>query len=361
MDQSKYDTECPPGFQTAEFLQKHGQLDIVLNEESELDETVGTLLNILFHDSAVPNGTTEMPKRSTSSSDNSRLVEELETLEHDYLHTRSLDRYQPQDIIAQVFDEFIELSGDGKVGFDKCIRGGLAKLDGKPCVVFGTTKGHNPMHMKDANFGMASPHGYRFALKLMQLAEHFRFPVFTLVDTVGAYPSFDSETNGQSEALATNLIKMASLSVPIISLIVGEGGSGGALGIAMGNRIGMLSKAYYAVISPEGASSILGKYVSEEQKAIQFPIDCRQLALLQKVFAVDLLKLGAIDEVLLEVDGENYQHFPILTEKIRNFFLSSLNDLIHLSPQVELFNFIYSFFHLFFIFLLTTLLFFLFI
>ena len=127
-------------------------------------------------------------------------------------------------------------------------------------MVIGTVKGHTPGAMQDANYGMASPHGYRTALRLMRLAERFGLPVVTLVDTVGAWPTFECERDGQSEAIATNLTAMGGLSVPIVTLLVGEGGSGGALGIGMGNAVGMLSGGYFGVISPEGAASILGRY-----------------------------------------------------------------------------------------------------
>jgi acetyl-CoA carboxylase alpha subunit len=203
-----------------------------------------------------------------------------------YTRSRQIDRPQVQDIInnSNIFTNYIELSGDGKVGRDVCIRGGIVLYKGLGCVVLGNYKGHTPQTMQEANYGMASPHGYRFALRLMQLAERFNMPVITLVDTVGAWPTFDCESDGQSEAIgthslthslltylltyllaylltcllthsATNLTIMAGLTVPIITIMVGEGGSGGALGICMGNTIGMLSGGYFGVISPEGAYS----------------------------------------------------------------------------------------------------------
>ena len=188
--------------------------------------------------------------------------------------------------------------GDGKAATDPCIRGGLARIGGRRCVVLGTTKGHTPKDMQAANFGMPSPAGYRTALRLFALAERFHLPVVTLVDTVGAWPSFAAEEAGQSEAIATNLTAMASLNTPIVTLAIGEGGSGGALGIAMGDRIGMLSSAYYGVISPEGAASILGRYKDAEHKKQQFPLDCRALATGQAIYAHQLLRLGVIDEVI---------------------------------------------------------------
>ncbi len=163
---------------------------------------------------------------------------------------------------------YIGLDGDGKVGRDGCIQGGLALFDGSPCIVLGTFKGHTPQTMLDTNYGMASPHGYRTAMKLFKLAERFHLPVVTIIDTVGAWPTFECEKDGQSEAIATNLTVMASLKVPIVTLVLGEGGSGGALGIGMGNFVAMCSGGYFGVISPEGAASILGRYKDDAHKAI---------------------------------------------------------------------------------------------
>lgn len=168
----------------------------------------------------------------------------------------------------------------------------------------------------------------------MELAEHFEIPVFTIVDTVGAYPSFDSEKVGQSEALATNLLKMASLKVPMVTVVLGEGGSGGALAIAMGNRIAMMQKAYYAVISPEGAASILGRYKDDEEKAKQFPKDCRTLASIQKIYAHQLKELGVIDKILPEYDNENKDNCDKVMAAIKKFFVKSLNKLQKLSSEL---------------------------
>ncbi|KAH8081013.1 pyruvate carboxylase [Aureococcus anophagefferens] len=154
------------------------------------------------------------------------------------------------------------------------------------------------------NYGMPSPAGYRTALKLFRLAERFGLPVVTFVDTCGAWPSFEAEGAGQSEAIATNLTAMAGLAVPIITVVLGEGGSGGALGIAMGNRVAMLSQAYYGVISPEGAASILGRYADDDDKKARFPADCQALAEAQGIYAHQLEKLGVVDAVLVEAVGE---------------------------------------------------------
>ncbi|KAA6393987.1 MAG: pyruvate carboxylase [Streblomastix strix] len=184
-------------------------------------------------------------------------------------------------------------------------------------VVNGTVKGHSEADFASAGYGMATPSGYRTALKLFNFAERFSLAVVTLVDTVGAEPSFSAERAGQSEAIAGNLQKMASLRVPIISIIVGEGGSGGALGLMMGNSVGMLSCGWYGVISPEGAASILGRYKDDSHKKIQFPKDCAELAHVQQIYVDQLLKKKVIDGIIWEEEDvvksrENYTSFPQL-------------------------------------------------
>ena len=297
MNQADYDMNCPSNFQTAEYLRDHGQLDIVIcpSKEEEvktaLEKAVLDILKVLQPKSklsinleGVENVLTSLggpdqynvsiPLKNPSPLPSGR-----------YSLSRSMIRPQCQDIIEGMFDHFVELSGDGRVGNDGCIRGGLALLGRIRTVVIASFKGHTPSTMKSANYGMATPHGYRKALKLMKLAETFNLPVITLVDTCGALPSFDAERDGQSEAIATNLTTMAGLKVPIVTIIAGEGGSGGALGIGMGNVVGMLSGAYYGVISPEGAASILGRYNSEKHKTLQFPKDCDSLATMQRIYA----------------------------------------------------------------------------
>ncbi|ELP90071.1 pyruvate carboxylase subunit B, putative [Entamoeba invadens IP1] len=321
MNQEKYDQNCPKGFQTTQFLYDHGQLDIATSAD-ELDTTVVRILKILLAKST--GVTVEKP------------VQNEEPTHHEYLFnyndSRREDRVQGIDILNKVFDGFIELHGDGKVGSDKCVCGGLATFKGYPVMAICMKKGHNPNEMIDSNFGMATPAGYRTASRLMKLAEQFGLPVITLVDTPGAYPSFESEIEGQPEAIAYSLVTMASLRVPIITLFVGEGGSGGALGIAMGNTIGMLSGGYYGVITPEGAASILCKYTTEEEKIAKFQTDCAEIAKKQGIYCVDLKRLGVIDEIIDEVPNENYKNFPILLKRVSSFIQGALSTLVGMQP-----------------------------
>jgi acetyl-CoA carboxylase carboxyl transferase alpha subunit len=332
MDQATYDKECPQGFQTAEYLKRYGQLDMVIEDEGQIDETVANILNILWKSrnekmSPAEYKDTDSPPRRSSDAEEDKERSPRKDHVQDYTLARKIDRVSADDVLQTVFKSYIELSGDGKVSSDPCIRGGIALLNDRPCVVLATHKGH------DANFGMANPAGYRIALKLMNLAEHFEIPVITLIDTVGAYPSFDSEQTGQSEALATNLLTMAGLRVPIVCLVLGEAGSGGALAIGMGDRIAMLSNAYYTVISPEGAASILGRYKDEDHKAQQFPIDCRDIANMQKIYAPDLKKRGVIDRILWEYDGEVTKSCPLIMNDIQKYLSATTNELLKLTPE----------------------------
>ena len=342
-DQQAFDKQCPADFQSAQYLLEHGQVDMILDviasspkdTQALVERKVCTVARVLlagYSTNVVPDVT---------AAAQTALASEVQATPADMAHpsdytmSRRIDRPQSQDLIENLLTDYTQLSGDGRVGRDACIRGGVGYFDGRPCVVIGTCKGHSPRTMEEANYGMGSPHGYRTALRLMQMAERFGMFVLTLVDTVGAWPTFQCEGDGQSEAIATNLTVMAGLRVPIVTVLVGEGGSGGALGIGMGNRIGMLSGGYFGVISPEGAASILGRYKDEKQKAEQYPRDCQALATAQYIYANQLKDIGIVDEVIWERFGqgqgdafsENYKHFPVLRSRVRAFVHRALLEL----------------------------------
>jgi len=197
------------------------------------------------------------------------------------------------DYLRTVFTDFVELHGDRLFRDDPAIVGGWARLEGETVMVIGHQKGRDTKENLKRNFGMAHPDGYRKALRLMKLAEKFGAPVVTLVDTPGAYPGLGAEERGQAEAIARNLIEMASLRTPTITAVIGEGGSGGALAIGLADRVIMLENSVYAVISPEGCAAILWKDASQRERAAE--------AL--KLTAEDLLKLGVIDEIVPEPAG----------------------------------------------------------
>ena len=334
-DQAKFDTQCPADFQSASYLLEHGQIDRIFentpgqDSQKKIQVLVATISLLLLsnkHKAAEGRAPADVAGAAVSE------AEKLQPF--NYTRSRKIDRPHSADIIANLFESFVEMSGDGKVGRDACIRGGLATFNGRACFVLGTYKGHTPQTMQAANYGMASPHGYRTALRLMQLAERFRLPVITLVDTVGAWPTFGCEGDGQSEAIATNLTAMAGLSVPIVTILLGEGGSGGALGIGMGNIIGMLSGGYFGVISPEGAASILGRYKDDADKAKQFSLDCQELATAQCIYAYQLKEIGVVDEILWETaEGETFQAFPVLRARLHAFLEKSLDALGRLNED----------------------------
>lgn len=333
-NQARFDEMCPADFQSAPYVLEHGQLDLIIDAipgekkealQKRVEDKVAVVASLLLNRSVGP-CSVPLAVPATEADINKPF---------NYLYSRTITRPQAQDFFNYIVDSFVELSGDGKLGSDVCLRGGVGYFEGRACMVIGTTKGHTPQKMQEANYGMASPHGYRMALRLMQLAERFGLPVLTLVDTVGAWPTFECERDGQSEAIATNLTAMASLRVPIVTLVIGEGGSGGALGIGMGNKIGMLSGAYFGVISPEGAASILGRYKNDAQKATQFPKDCQELATAQCIYAYQLKSIGVIDEIIWESaeSDETFNNFPILSSRIRQFIASSFNELCQLTPE----------------------------
>lgn len=197
------------------------------------------------------------------------------------------------DYISGIFDDFIEFHGDRKFGEDNAIVGGFASLKGETVMVVGNQKGRTISESEMRNYGMAHPEGYRKALRLMKLAEKFSFPVITFIDTPGAYPGIKAEERGQAEAIATNLKEMSGLEIPVIVVIIGEGGSGGALGIAVGDRILMLENAVYFVCTPEACSAILWRDSSKAVLAAET----------MRLTAKDLKKLGVIDEVIAEPAG----------------------------------------------------------
>jgi acetyl-CoA carboxylase carboxyl transferase subunit alpha len=207
--------------------------------------------------------------------------------------SRHPQRPHVQDFINLIFQDYIELHGDRRFEDDPALIGGMATFHGEPCIVLGTQKGRDTKQKLHRNFGMPKPEGYRKAIRLMKLAEKFSRPVFTLIDTQGGYPGIGAEERGQSEAIAHNLREMSRLKVPIIVTITGEGGSGGALGIGVGDRIFMLEHAYYSVISPEGCAAILWKDQSQVEEA----------ANALKITYPDLKALGVVDDMIPEPEG----------------------------------------------------------
>ena len=221
------------------------------------------------------------------------------------------------DYIARCFTDFQELHGDRMYADDASIIACIARLQGQPVVVIGHQKGRDTRERVMRNYGMARPEGYRKALRLMRLAEKFRLPVITLIDTAGAYPGVGAEERGQSEAIARNLIAMAGLRTPIVSLVTGEGGSGGALAIGVADRVFMLQYSIYSVISPEGCASILWRSADKAEAAAEA----------MGITAERLLKLGLVDEVIAEPLGGAHRDPQATSEAVKNALLQALAEL----------------------------------
>jgi len=211
------------------------------------------------------------------------------------------------DFFQLLLEDFVELRGDRVFGDDKAIVGGLARFEGEPVVVVGHQKGRDTRENIARNFGMPHPEGYRKALRLMQLAAKFRTPIITFIDTPGAYPGLGAEERGQAEAIARNLKEMAGLATPIVCVVTGEGGSGGALAIGVGNRVLMLEHAIYSVISPEGCAAILWGDAAKAPEAAQ----------LMRVTAPDLLRLGVIDAIVREPAGGAHRNWAETAAHLR--------------------------------------------
>jgi acetyl-CoA carboxylase carboxyl transferase subunit alpha len=226
------------------------------------------------------------------------------------------------DYIKYVFTEFLELHGDRSFGEDKSMICGMAMLEGRPVFVLGQQKGRDLHDNLARNFGMAHPEGYRKAIRIMKMAEKFDRPVITFIDTPGAYPGIGAEERGQAEAIARNLRDMSNLRVPVISLVIGEGGSGGALGIGVANRVLMLENSYYSVITPEGCAAILFRDATRAPEA----------ATALKVTAQDLQGLGVVDEIIPEPLGGAHRDVLLTCERVKASLIKNIDTLAALTP-----------------------------
>lgn len=236
---------------------------------------------------------------------------------------RHPERPTTLDYISHIFTDFTEFHGDRLFGDDLAIVGGIARLNGRPVTVIGHQKGKDTKDNINRNFGMAHPEGYRKALRLMQQADKFRRPIITFINTSGAYPGKAAEERGQSEAIARNLREMAQFEVPIICVVTGEGGSGGALAIGVGNRVYMLENSIYSVISPEGAAALLWKDASLSVRAAET----------MKITAPDLLELGVIDGIIPEPMGGAHRDVATQAAAIKEALLDGLKQLDRMSPS----------------------------
>ncbi len=237
--------------------------------------------------------------------------------------SRHPDRPYTLKYIEKMCTNFIELHGDRNVKDDKAMVGGFAQLDGKTVMIIGQQKGINTKTRQLRNFGMANPEGYRKALRLMKLAEKFNKPIITLIDTPGAYPGLEAEERGQGEAIARNIYEMVGLKVPVICVIIGEGASGGALGIGVGDKVVMMENTWYTVISPESCSSILWRSWDKKEIAAE------QL----RLTGTDMLKFGLVDDVIPEPLGGAHWNYDEAAANLKNYLIPMIQQLEKIPAQ----------------------------
>jgi acetyl-CoA carboxylase carboxyl transferase subunit alpha len=237
--------------------------------------------------------------------------------------SRHPDRPYTMKYISKLTGDFVELFGDRNVRDDKAMVGGFASLDGQTVMIVGQQKGINTKARQLRNFGMANPEGYRKALRLMKLAEKFNKPVITLIDTPGAYPGLEAEERGQGEAIARNIYEMIRLKVPVVCVIIGEGASGGALGIGVGDRVYMLENTWYTVISPESCSSILWRSWDQKEKAAE------QL----KLTADHMHEFGLIDGIIPEPVGGAHWDYTEAANLLKPYLINAINELKQMDPE----------------------------
>ncbi len=308
--------KLPEGFQRAEFQLEHGFVDAIV-ERNDLKMTLYKILKLHHTSEGYANFD---PLHEDDRYEPTELMKERQTKSKELTAwdkvraVRQTDRPASVDYMDAIFDDFMEMHGDRYFRDDPAIVGGVAFLDGQPVTVIGVHKGKDLKDCMKHNYGMPSPEGYRKALRLMKQAEKFNRPIITFVNTSGAYPGMEAEENGQGEAIARNLYEMSGIKVPILCLMIGEGGSGGALALAVGNEVWMMENATYAILSPEGFASILWKDGKRAKEAADF----------MKITAQDLKKLHVVEDIIPEygVADEN------ALSSIANYMKGHMKDFL---------------------------------
>ena len=232
------------------------------------------------------------------------------------------------DYVYKITNEFIELHGDRFAKDDKAMVGGIAEIDGKSVVLIGQQKGRSTKDRQYRNFGMSNPDGYRKALRIMKIAEKFNMPVISLIDTPGAYPGIEAEERGQAEAIARNIQEMSTLKVPVICIVIGEGASGGALGIGVGDKVYMMEYTWYSVISPESCSSILWRSWDYKEQAAE----------VLKLTSSDLKKMKIIDGVIKEPLGGAHNNVDLAAKRLKKVILEDISKLEKINPEKRILN-----------------------
>ena len=298
----------------------------ILPHEKQIHEYIKTIEHLKKQNNDNPLFDTEIRKLEQKLAKlKQKVYSELTPWER-VLICRHPSRPHTIDYINQIFEGFTELSGDRLYGDDHAIIGGLAKIGGVKCVVIGQEKGNDTETRVYRNFGYPNPEGYRKALRLMRLAEKFHLPIISLLDTPGAYPGLGAEERGQGWAIAQNLREMSRITTPIVVIVIGEGCSGGALGMGIGDVTAMLEHSYYSVISPEGCASILWKDVSKNQQA----------ASALKLNSEDLLQFGIIDAIINEPLGGAHHDPQVVYRNVKKYILEQWDVLKLMQPEVLL-------------------------
>ena len=329
--------KLPEGFQRSEFLLEHGFIDKIVKRE-EMKETLARILRL--HSGKDLRGKEDVPVQTESSEVPGAEPEPIPVIEggkgsfragamiksawDSVLLSRKTDRLVASDYINALFDGFMEFHGDRCFKDDGAIIGGIAEFHGIPVTVIGQEKGKTTKENIHRNFGMPSPDGYRKALRLMKQAETFGRPVICFVDTPGAFCGLEAEERGQGEAIARNLFEMSSLKVPVLSIVIGEGGSGGALAMAVANEVWMMEHAIYSVLSPEGFASILWK---DSKKA-------GEAARVMKITAPELLELGIIERVIPEEEPACPETMPVIREIMDEAIQVFLDTWSNVEPDI---------------------------
>ena len=310
--------KLPKGFQRSEFLLEHGFLDRIV-ERHEMSQVLCEILRL--HEEGQRDFSEEVQQKSELSGETTQKSEK--TAWERVQISREKDRPVGQDYIERLFPDFLEFHGDRYFGDDPAIIGGIASFQGKKVTVLAQAKGKSTKENVERNFGMPSPEGYRKALRLMKQAEKFGRPVLCFVDTPGAFCGLEAEERGQGEAIARCLFEMSDLKVPVLSLVIGEGGSGGALAMAVANEVWMMENAVYSVLSPEGFASILWKDSTRAKEAAE----------VMKLTATDLQKLGMIEKVIPEPEAYTVETMEPVTRRLSEEFYRWLGQWEAISPE----------------------------
>lgn len=308
--------KLPEGFQRAEFLVEHGFIDAIVNRE-DLKDTLYKLLQM----HKKPNMAVPEVKSLREEAERVKGTD-MSAWERVQL-SRASDRATALDYIETIFTDFTEFHGDRLFGDDSAIVGGIAYFQGVPVTVIGIQKGRNTKENIARNFGMPSPEGYRKALRLMKQAEKFKRPIINFIDTPGAFCGMEAEERGQGEAIARNLMEMSDLKVPVLSVMIGEGGSGGALALAVANKVIMLENATYSILSPEGFASILWK---DSKRALE-------AAQVMKITAKDLKELNIIDEIIYEDEPATAETIQYPARQIEHCIVDFISQYKNMKPD----------------------------